>query len=43
MKPAAFDYHRPNSVAEALDLLARLDDAKVIAGGQSLMAMMNYR
>jgi carbon-monoxide dehydrogenase medium subunit len=43
MKPAAFDYHRPDTVAEALDLLARLDDAKIIAGGQSLMAMMNFR
>ena len=43
MKPAAFDYHRPDSVAETLDLLARFDDAKIIAGGQSLMAMMNFR
>ena len=43
MKPAAFAYHRPESVAEALGLLAELDDAKILAGGQSLMAMMNYR
>ena len=43
MKPAAFAYHRPGSVAQALGLLAELDDAKILAGGQSLMAMMNYR
>jgi aerobic carbon-monoxide dehydrogenase medium subunit len=43
VKPAPFAYHRPDSVAETLDLLAQLDDAKIIAGGQSLMAMMNFR
>lgn len=44
MKPAAFSYHRPASLDEALDLLARLGpDAKVIAGGQSLVPMMNLR
>ncbi len=43
MKPAAFSYHRPDSVAEAVAMLADLDDAKVLAGGQSLMAMMNFR
>ena len=43
MKPTAFAYHRPGSVAQALGLLAELDDAKILAGGQSLMAMMNYR
>ena len=44
MKPAAFGYHRPASVDEALALLARFGaDAKVIAGGQSLVPMMNMR
>jgi carbon-monoxide dehydrogenase medium subunit len=43
MKPAAFSYHRPETVAEALHLLAALDDAKLLAGGQSLMPMMNFR
>jgi carbon-monoxide dehydrogenase medium subunit len=44
MKPAAFSYHRPGSVAGAVGLLRDLgDDAKIIAGGQSLVAMMNFR
>jgi carbon-monoxide dehydrogenase medium subunit len=44
VKPAAFSYHRPASVAEALELLARHGaDAKVVAGGQSLVPMMNMR
>src|SRR5260370_36318902 len=44
MKPAAVDYVRARSLAEALDLLARPDlDARVMAGGQSLVAMMNLR
>jgi carbon-monoxide dehydrogenase medium subunit len=44
MKPAAFTYHRARDVAGAIGLLAELgDDAKIIAGGQSLVAMMNYR
>ena len=44
MKPAAFTYHRARDVAGAVGLLAELgDDAKLIAGGQSLVAMMNYR
>ncbi|MDT7564388.1 MAG: 2-furoyl-CoA dehydrogenase binding subunit [Pseudonocardiales bacterium] len=44
MKPAAFTYHRPGSVAGAVGLLRDLgDDAKLIAGGQSLVAMMNFR
>jgi len=44
MKPAAFDYVRADHVAEALDVLAREGgDARVIAGGQSLMAMLNMR
>ncbi|WP_207482481.1 FAD binding domain-containing protein [Arenibaculum pallidiluteum] len=44
MKPAAFDYLRPASVAEALAALARGgEDARVVAGGQSLMPMLNMR
>jgi len=33
----------PQTLAEALDLVARLDNARVLAGGQSLLPMMNYR
>jgi carbon-monoxide dehydrogenase medium subunit len=43
MKPPPFEYHRPGSVKEAVALLGRLDNAKVLAGGQSLMAMLNLR
>jgi carbon-monoxide dehydrogenase medium subunit len=44
MKAAAVDYVRPRSLAEAVDLLARGGgEARVIAGGQSLVAMMNLR
>lgn len=43
MKPAPFSYHRPGSIAEAVQLLGKLENPKVIAGGQSLMAMMNFR
>ena len=43
MKPAPFRYHRPGSLAEALALLSKLEDAKLIAGGQSLAPMMNMR
>jgi carbon-monoxide dehydrogenase medium subunit len=44
MKPAAFTYHRARDVPGAIGLLAELgDDAKIIAGGQSLVAMMNFR
>ena len=44
MKPAAFDYLRPDSAAEALECLAqRGDEARVMAGGQSLMPMLNMR
>lgn len=44
MKPAAFEYHRPASVEEALSLLAEHGyDAKLLAGGQSLVPAMNFR
>ena len=44
MKPAAFDYLAPRSIEEALDQLARHgSDARVLAGGQSLVRLMNTR
>src|SRR6202050_3280883 len=44
MKPAPFDYIRAEHLDEALDVLGREGgDARIIAGGQSLMAMMNMR
>ncbi|MCV7103041.1 FAD binding domain-containing protein [Mycobacterium palustre] len=44
MKPASFDYHRPDTVDDAVAVLAELgDDAKIIAGGQSLVPMLAMR
>ena len=43
MYPAAFDYHAPSSVKDALKLLDKLDDAKLLAGGHSLIPMMKLR
>src|SRR5271168_2461723 len=44
MKPAAFDYICAEHLDEALDALAREgSDARIVAGGQSLMAMLNMR
>jgi 2-furoyl-CoA dehydrogenase FAD binding subunit len=44
MKPRPFDYARPETVDQAVALLAEHgDDARVLAGGQSLMAMLNLR
>ncbi len=44
MKPAQFEYFCPRTVDEATDLLARHgDEAKVLAGGQSLVPLMNMR
>jgi carbon-monoxide dehydrogenase medium subunit len=44
VKPPPFLYVRPGSVEEALDHLARHgDDAKVLAGGQSLVPLLNFR
>jgi carbon-monoxide dehydrogenase medium subunit len=43
MKAPPFRYHRPSSLAEAVELLATLDNARALAGGQSLMPMMNFR
>ena len=44
MKPAKFDYFAPTTLEETLELLSQHGaDAKVLAGGQSLMPMMNLR
>jgi CO/xanthine dehydrogenase FAD-binding subunit len=43
MKPPPFLYTRPSTIDTALELLAGSDDAKVIAGGQSLVPMLNFR
>ena len=44
VKPAPFAYHRAHSVAETVALLAELgDEAKILAGGLSLVPMMNFR
>jgi CO/xanthine dehydrogenase FAD-binding subunit len=44
MKPASFEYQAPESLPAALDLLARHGgEAKVLAGGQSLIPVMNFR
>ena len=44
MKPAKFEYDDPRTVDDALELLARYgDDCKVLAGGQSLVPLMNFR
>ena len=44
MKPAKFEYHAPGSVDEAVALLQRYDgEARLLAGGQSLVPMMNFR
>jgi carbon-monoxide dehydrogenase medium subunit len=43
MKPPPFQYHDPKTVAEAVGLLGKLENAKLLAGGQSLMPMLNMR
>src|SRR5437588_11928016 len=43
MKPPPFEYHAPASVAEAVGLLAELEEPKVLAGGQSLVPLLNFR
>jgi len=43
MKPPLFSYHDPRAIREVVELLARLDNAKLLAGGQSLMPMLNMR
>ncbi len=44
MKPAAFEYFRPRTLEETLEILSRYEpEAKVLAGGQSLIPLMNFR
>jgi carbon-monoxide dehydrogenase medium subunit len=43
MKPPPFSYHDPKTVSDTVGLLDRLENAKVLAGGQSLMPMLNFR
>lgn len=44
VKPASFEYHAPSSIDEALALLVRYGgEARLLAGGQSLVPMMNFR
>ncbi|MDG2313749.1 MAG: xanthine dehydrogenase family protein subunit M [Alphaproteobacteria bacterium] len=43
MKPAPFIYHNPVSPEEAVSLLSSNEEAKILAGGQSLMPMLNMR
>jgi carbon-monoxide dehydrogenase medium subunit len=43
MKPPNFSYHDPRTTAEAVGLLSSLENAKLLAGGQSLMPMLNMR
>jgi len=43
VKPAPFGYHAPATVDEACALLGSLEDAKVLAGGQSLVPLLNFR
>lgn len=43
MKPAVFRYHQPQSLSEAIEMLGHLDDVKLLAGGQSLGPMLNFR
>ncbi len=43
MKPPPFEYHAPATVDDACELLASVEDAKVLAGGQSLVPLLNFR
>jgi aerobic carbon-monoxide dehydrogenase medium subunit len=43
MKPPRFRYHDPETVSDVIGLLGRRDNARVLAGGQSLMPMLNMR
>ena len=44
MKPAEFEYHRPRALDDALGLLKQFgNEGKILAGGQSLMPLMNFR
>ena len=43
MKPPPFSYYDPSNVEDAVKLLGTLENAKILAGGQSLMPMLNMR
>jgi len=43
VKPPPFAYHAPGSIDEACNILSTLEDAKVLAGGQSLIPLLNFR
>jgi carbon-monoxide dehydrogenase medium subunit len=43
VKPPPFDYHAPETVEETLELLARGDDVRILAGGQSLVQLLKFR
>jgi carbon-monoxide dehydrogenase medium subunit len=43
MKPPSFSYHDPRTTADVIGLLTSLDNAKLLAGGQSLMPMLSMR
>jgi carbon-monoxide dehydrogenase medium subunit len=43
VKPPPFEYHAPVTTAETVQLLGGLEDAKILAGGQSLMPLLNFR
>jgi carbon-monoxide dehydrogenase medium subunit len=43
MLPARFEYHRPSSIGDAVGFLSSHEDAKVLAGGQSLIPVMKLR
>lgn len=43
MKPAPFEYHAPQTVEQACELLGSLEEAKILAGGQSLVPLLNFR
>jgi carbon-monoxide dehydrogenase medium subunit len=43
MKSAPFDYHAPTTVTQAVELVGGLEDAKVLAGGQSLLPILAMR
>ena len=43
MIPGTFDYHAPNTLEEAVGLLQKIDGAKILGGGQSLIPAMRFR
>jgi carbon-monoxide dehydrogenase medium subunit len=43
MKPPPFEYHDPTTIPEAISLLGSYENARLLAGGQSLMPMLNMR